>query len=232
VSGRPHSHLRSQSERGAHHDGASAVGWSKSEIARMRVATARRLSRSTWPATFRHGRRHRSCLEPTALISRPGSSMTRTSASTLGGAAQGGHLVLAGPVHLARRSRLPTDALVGLVTVPGRRHRHGRRPGLPIPTRGRIPGRMDAVRELCAQTGSSALHRARLEEPRLEARETCNQVKVRYWQILDDASLRGEANAGLLALAADCERSDPAAARPPLTRIHTASPTSPAPAAR
>jgi hypothetical protein len=74
---------------------------------------------------------------------------------------------------------------------------------------------MDAVRELCAQTGSSALHRARLEEPHLEAaRETHNQVKVRYGQILDDASMLGEAKAGLLALAADCERrSYPAAAR-------------------
>ena len=38
-------------------------------------------------------------------------------------------------------------------------------------------------------------------------------AEARYWQVLDDASSVGEAKAGLLALAADYERSYPSAAR-------------------
>jgi putative transposase len=40
-----------------------------------------------------------------------------------------------------------------------------------------------------------------------------NEVKARYWQILDDAASVGEAKTGLLALAGDYERSYPSAAK-------------------
>jgi putative transposase len=76
------------------------------------------------------------------------------------------------------------------------------------------PGVWKAVRELwpAAERQRCIVHALRNLTSKLPERLHA-EVKARYWQILDDASSAGEAKAGLLALAADYERSYPSAAR-------------------
>jgi putative transposase len=76
------------------------------------------------------------------------------------------------------------------------------------------PGIWKAVRELwpAAERQRCTVHALRNLTSKLPERHH-NEVKARYWQILDDAGSAGEAKAGLLALASDYERSYPSAAR-------------------
>jgi transposase-like protein len=76
------------------------------------------------------------------------------------------------------------------------------------------PGIWKAVRELwpTAERQRCAVHALRNVTSKLPERHHA-EVTARYWQILDEAGTVGEAKAGLLALAADYERSYPSAAR-------------------
>ena len=76
------------------------------------------------------------------------------------------------------------------------------------------PGIWKAVRELwpAAERQRCTVHALRNLTSKLPERYH-NEVKARYWQILDDAASVGEAKTGLLALASDYERSYPSAAR-------------------
>jgi putative transposase len=76
------------------------------------------------------------------------------------------------------------------------------------------PGIWKAVRELwpAAERQRCTVHALRNLTSKLSERHH-NEVKARYWQILDDAASVGEAKTGLLALAGDYERSYPSAAR-------------------
>ena len=75
------------------------------------------------------------------------------------------------------------------------------------------PGIWKAVRELwtAAERQRCTVHALRNLTSKLPERHHTD-VKARYWQVLDDASSVGEAKTGLLALAADYERSYPSAA--------------------
>jgi putative transposase len=76
------------------------------------------------------------------------------------------------------------------------------------------PGIWKAVRELwpAAERQRCTVHALRNLTSKLPERHHA-EVKARYWQTLDDAGSAGEAKTGLLALAADYERSYPSAAR-------------------
>ncbi len=94
------------------------------------------------------------------------------------------------------------------------------RPGGPRDARAGAPGRRRCAGDLeggpraVADRGASTLQVHALSNltSKLPERHH-NEVKARYWQILDDAGSAGEAKTGLLALAANYERSYPSAAR-------------------